>query len=305
MRKAFDVLRDFGLPVFLLPGNHDPHTPDSLYRSELWRQECPDNVHVLTSIDPVEVRAGVHLLPCPQLERQGFDDPSAHLTSDFGPQEGFRIGVAHGGIREILEALGDAEYQLTTAIAQDAASRGALDYLALGDWHGLLRVGERTWYSGTPETTRFKEKQPGHVLVVEIDQPGAVPTITPAEVQTLRWVVLSGEINAEDDVQAILARLEELPDKADTLVELHLAGTVDVELRTRIDTDLLDRARDRFRWIRPRTDQLYTIVGDEDLDEIAREGWVADVVTALRGENTDETTRALRILYRLHKEVTS
>ena len=66
-----------------------------------------------------------------------------------------RIGVAHGGIKEFLERVaGDGE-RVHNAIPADRASRARLDYLALGDWHGRLRIDERTWYSGTPEATHF------------------------------------------------------------------------------------------------------------------------------------------------------
>ncbi len=302
VRKAFDLLREFPVPVYLLPGNHDPYTPDSLYRSPLWLRECPDDVHVLASTEPVEVREDAHLLPCPILDRTVLGDPTEHLTGDFGPEEGLRIGVAHGGVREILEGLVDDEDELAVSIGMEAATRGRLDYLALGDWHGLFRVDDRTWHSGTPEQTRFKEKEPGHVLVVEVAEPGAAPAVTPVPVAGLRWHQLRAELDGEAGLETLRGQLEEIPDKGDALVELFLAGTVDVDLRARLDEEVLEVARDRLRWLRVRDDDLHSYVSEDDLQAIGGKGWVGDVVKALADDEGDDAARALRLLYRLHRE---
>ena len=300
LRQTFDVLGIFGCPVYLLPGNHDPGTPDALYRSNLWQRECPANVHVLDTRDPVAVRADAHLLPCPLTERYDFEDPTAHLNEAFGPAEGFRIGVAHGGIREILARLDENPDELVRAISVEAATRGGLDYLALGDWHGLLRVDERTWYPGAPEATRFKEKKPGHVLLVELSAPGAPPQIEPVEVQTLRWRQVEADVNDDEEIDALGGRLDTLDDALeDCLVELHLRGTLDVDQHAQLETEVLARARDRFRWVRLRDEELHVIVREEALQEIAQDGWVGDVVAALAADPSPDAPRALRLLYRL------
>lgn len=301
VRRTFDVLGELGVPVYLLPGNHDPYTPDSLYRSELWRSACPENVKVLGTREPVEVREGAWLLPCPIVERQMLEDPTAHLERSFGPQEGFRVGVAHGGIREILEGL-DPGYDSTTAVGRDTCERGGLDYLALGDWHGRLVVDERTQYPGTPEATRFKEKDPGQVLVVTLPAPGDVPVVEAVEVQTLRWLRVEMDVDGDEGLEALEVRLEAVSDKADTLVELHLAGTLHMGQRARLD-DILRQAGDRFRWLRLRDRRLSTVLREEDLADIAYDGWVKDVVDRLRADQGEDAAAALRLLYRLDREV--
>ena len=304
LRKTFDALKDYSVPVYILPGNHDPFTPDSLFRSDLWARECPANVHVLGSIDPVEVRPGAHLLPCPLLERRPLEDPTAHLDGEFGPTEGIRVGVAHGGVREILERMGEDTSELVSDVALDTSDRGRLDYLALGDWHGLLAFeAERTWYPGTPEATRFKEKTPGFVLVVEVAGPGAEPIVEPVRVNDLTWSTLEFELDSDEEIEALREALEAVPDKARTLLELHLVGTLDIGQRTRLDAEVLGPVSDRMRFLRLRDEGLHTVVRDEDLAELDAEGWVSDVVDALREDTTEAGQRALRLLYRLHREV--
>ncbi|MBL4844680.1 MAG: DNA repair exonuclease [Planctomycetes bacterium] len=304
--QTFDALANYSVPVYLLPGNHDPYSSDSLYQSRRWEKDCPANVHVLGNREPVEVREGVFLLPCPLLARHTLDDPAEHLQPDFGPQEGFRVAVAHGGIREILEAL-DGAHEVQNAISMKTAARARLDYLALGDWHGYLRIDERTYYPGAPEATRFKEKLPGKVLLVEIDEPGATPRVEQIEVNTLAWLKRSFTLSVADDLSAIEEFVEGLPNKAETLLELHLEGTLEVSLRHRLEEEILAQAGARLCWLRTRDEKLETLIRDEDLEEIAHEGWVQGVISALRGGppgvNAEEAEAALRLLYRLHKEV--
>ena len=303
VRKAFDVLKGFPVPVYLLPGNHDPLTPDALYQSDLWQRECPANVHVLTSIDPVAVRDDAFLLPCPITERQVLEDPTAHWGPGFGPSTGFRVGVAHGGIREILAGMEGDEADLGAAVSLDACERGRLDYLALGDWHGLLRVSERSWYPGTPDATRFKESHPGHVVLVDISAPGAVPEVTPLPVATLQWRQLSADLNGEADIAALERELEALPDKANTLVELELRGVLDLAEADMLEKRVLETSADRFLWVRPRDEHLGRRVDEDALAELADDGWVGDVVTTLQASPDPEAQQALQLLYRLHREV--
>jgi hypothetical protein len=90
--------------------------------------------------------------------RHNLDDPTILFDMMATPGARLRIGLAHGSIRD-FSSRGEAQNQ----IAPDRAQRSNLDYLALGDWHGTLRVDARTWYSGTPETDRFQRDEPGHV----------------------------------------------------------------------------------------------------------------------------------------------
>ncbi len=308
VHKALDAMASIGVPVFLLPGNHDPWTPHSLWRSRRWASEWPDNVTLLGDREPVEGPGGAWLFPCPLLERHTLDDPTEHLSAELGPSDVVRIGIAHGGVREILEGLrgGDDEQARTNEVSADAAERGDLYYLALGDWHSPLQVGDRTWYSGTPEPTRFKERDPGHVLVVDIAKHGATPEVRPVRVAGLAWLKHEFELDDADDIPPVTDWLDGLPDKAETLVELTLAGGLDATDRAALQ-QALARARARLRVLSVRDDALRARMADEDLDAIATEGWVREVIDVLRsdepGGSRAAADRALHLLWRMHADV--
>lgn len=48
--RALEALRSIPLPVYLLPGNHDPVDAASIYGSAEFTRHRPDNVHVLSTM---------------------------------------------------------------------------------------------------------------------------------------------------------------------------------------------------------------------------------------------------------------
>src|SRR3546814_10431393 len=171
---------------------------------------------------------------------------AADLTEWFDTAETddhlIRIGLAHGSVRELLCEASEA----ANPVAMDRDVRAGLDYLALGDWHGKLQVTDRTWYAGTPEPDRFRANEPGYVLNVTIEAPGAKPTVEPIAVAAYRWMEQTRDVmpGGVDDVsqgldvpEAELARL---------VLRLELQGTIDLGTRTALDEALGDLgARDR------------------------------------------------------------
>jgi hypothetical protein len=167
-------------------------------------------------------------------------------------------------------------------------------------------VKSHTWYSGAPEATRFKESRPGFVLDVAIEAPGATPSVTPVPVATHAWEQRSQRVNGAADLVALQTLFDGLPDKHNTLLELHLEGTVDVQTSTRL-TELTAEWADRLAWLRVRDERLTTLLDEADLDNIATDGWVRRVSDTLQAASThdSEARNALLLLYRLHAEVSS
>ena len=66
VQKVADILSKADVPIYLIPGNHDPLVPGSVWEHPAW--EDAGNVHVLREETPVEIPGGT-LYPCPVKEK--------------------------------------------------------------------------------------------------------------------------------------------------------------------------------------------------------------------------------------------
>jgi DNA repair exonuclease SbcCD nuclease subunit len=216
IQKVADILGSTSVPVYLIPGNHDPLTPGSVWEHPAWK--TMEHVYVLREEKPVEIPGGV-LYPCPVKDKRSRKDPTVWIASAGT----IRIGLAHGSVEGIQQAEPDHP------IARNAAARAGLDYLALGHWHSTATYpapdgSVRMAYSGTHETTSFGERDSGNVLVVEIAGPGAAPSITPVRTGGLTWKVIEKDIREPGDLLRVRQDIESQENPESTLVELRLKG---------------------------------------------------------------------------------
>lgn len=191
--RVLKFLESTEMPVYVLPGNHDPHRAGSLWERTAW-QKRPEGVIFLDQEAPVQA-PGCTLFPCPLRQKKSGSNPTTWIPKR-GPSEGIRVGVAHGA----LDTLGKP---MNFPIPPNAPEVLELDFLCLGDWHGL-KVSERWAYPGTPEPCRFDEVQPGHVVIVQIDAPHSAPKVVVHKVSTLDWLVIEGIADSPQAVDDLL-----------------------------------------------------------------------------------------------------
>jgi len=293
LQQTADALRSFGeLPVGLLPGNHDAATADSALK----RLELPPAVQVFAERAPVRFGDAV-IYPCPLRRRHEMDDPTGWLPVR-APGEGIRIAVAHGGV---INFAIDADSATANLIDAPRVLAKGFDYLALGDWHGTFRFNSRAWYSGAHEPTRFKESDPGAVLLVEIDAPGAEPRVERIPVASTRWLTLDLELLDDSRVDELRRRLAALEERSLTLLNLTLRGAISLAARDALDALLADYAQ-RLVYLRLDTSGLQTEATDEDLGQLRAEGFMAGALASLRESSEGAAQDAIRLLYRLNRE---
>ena len=165
---------------WILPGNHD-----SLAAETLWARvitQASANIHVITNAEPIELAPGVMMLPAPLPRRRPGRDLTDTMPQIATPQGVLRIGLAHGPVQDFSEEGTSAD----AVIAPDRAKTAGLDYLALGDWHGQMGLGDRTAYSGTPEADGFRHTGRGACLAVTV-RPNAPPHIERIETGQFHW----------------------------------------------------------------------------------------------------------------------
>jgi DNA repair exonuclease SbcCD nuclease subunit len=293
LQQTADALRSFGdLPVGLLPGNHDAATADSA----LTRLELPPSVRVLAAREVA--RFGDALVyPCPLLRRHEMDDPTRWLPARE-PGDGVRVALAHGGVIDF--AIG-ADSETPNLIDAGRVLEKGFDYLALGDWHGTFRFNSRAWYSGAHEPTRFKESDPGAVLLVEIDAPGAEPRVERIPVASTRWLTLDLELVDDQQVGELRRRLDGLEERSLTLLNLNVRGALSLAARDELDALLADYA-ERLVYLRQDTSRLQTEATDQDLGALRAEGFMASALETLRESQETAALDAIRLLYRLNRE---
>ena len=293
LQQARDALRAFGdIPVVLLPGNHDPATEDSALRR---LGDLDGNVHVALTHHPLAF-GDLEIHPCPLLQRHQYDDSTAHLPPR-GDSRAVRVTLAHGGVLSFGETT-----ETPNRIDAAAVIAKGFDYLALGDWHGLFEVSERACYSGAHEATRFKEKRPGQVLIVEIDGPGAVPRITPHPVARTHWHQRSFEFGGDADLEQLEQWLAALEPLSWGLVELTLEGALSLAGSARLDA-LLEDYGERLALLRVDAEAIHAAPTETDLEALRGEGFVAHAITELREENDPFDADALRLLHRLSQRL--
>jgi len=214
------------LPIYILPGNHDPSTgPDSVWQRKAFLN-CPPNVHVLTEDDVTDLGGNAFLLASPIRQKLSVTDPSQKLIGFAAglPAESLKIGITHGALAI------EAKHQPNDfPIALNAASRAGLDYLAVGHWHNWLADidGGRIVMPGTPEPDRFGSDASGRVALVELAGHGQLPNVQPVAVASLAWRSLAFDFISQQASRATVeAALAELAPRAShTILRLTLEGT--------------------------------------------------------------------------------
>lgn len=285
--QSLEAMRAIGIPVYLLPGNHDPLDASSVYTSALFTAERPDNVVVLDRAGVHQVRPGLEIVAAPWRSKVPTTDLVADVLGNLPAAEGTRILVAHGGV-DVLDPDRDKPSLIRLATVDDALARGAVHYVALGDKHSRTEVGGsgRVWYSGSPEVTNFDdvESDPGHVLIVDIDEadPRRAVSVTPRHLGSWRFVTMHRQVDTRRDIADLDMNLDLMTDKDRTVVRLALTGSMTVTDRAALDA-CLDKYARLFAWLGlwERHTDLAVIPADGEFSDLGIGGFAAAAVEEL------------------------
>ncbi|HVD04137.1 MAG TPA: DNA repair exonuclease [Candidatus Dormibacteraeota bacterium] len=301
IRRSLDAMGEAQVPIYLLPGNHDPLQPGGVFNSKLFREESPENVHVLRDTGPVHPLPGVELVGVPWLSKRPAHDPVGDLCAALQPVGGWRIVVAHGAV-DVASPAPDNPELIRVGIAEQAIRQGRLHYLALGDRHSTTSVGSSgaIWYSGAHEPTRFSEVDPGNILVVELGE--GSPVVAARRVGTWAFTNAQFTLAGPQDLAAVFGWLEDQPAKDRTLVRLTLVGTLSIQAMAEMEARL-EEARELFAAVRLSSLSDLALAPDEsDFSGLNLSGFAATAADKLRAraETGDQAAAdALALLFRL------
>jgi len=322
VRQALERMRrQAHMTWWLLPGNHDPARQGSVWQRVL--DLMPDglmgdgrmavgaaagspgagNVRLLTEPAPVEIEPGVIVLPAPLHARTSPVDPTAWFGGSPTPPGTIRIGLAHGSTKLDFGSAG-----ANVPIDPQGAVRHRLDYLALGDWHGVREVGPSAWYSGTPEPDSFDDNGQGYALVVRI--PGAeLPSqVTPVKTAWFDWRDITLDLTRADPAvfDTILKRgptagASVVPPSRQ-LLRLTLSGRIDADMAGSLDA-WRAQTEATLRYAGINTGGVVRETGAGAISRLERDPHLGPITARLRliegGAGTPEARRAAAAIRKL------
>jgi DNA repair exonuclease SbcCD nuclease subunit len=309
VEKAIDALSSFAVPVFLLPGNHDPFDPSSVCRTAEWTKRKPANVVVLEEAAAVSVPGanGMEVVGFPWSSKHQLGDPVVSCYNAAPSADGaLRVVVGHGIVDELSPNADDPSL-IATAGMREALQSGKAHYVALGDRHSVTEISGtdgRAYYSGTPVSTDYGEADPNDVLLVGLD----ADTCTVERRTVGTWVFdrSAFDLSGEEDVSVLEEWLDAVSSKPTTVVKLALRGTLTLAGSAMLE-DVLERSRMTFASLNTWERQADLVVAPDDAD-LARldvSGYVQEALETLReeaagsGEEAVVARDSLNLLYRL------
>ena len=275
LHRLFHAMSAYKGLWLMLPGNHDAALAESVWSRIQRLEAAPPNVCLCLESTPVlldELQLAV--LPAPLTQRITYDDLTQWFDHAPSPQGYLRIGLAHGSIQGLLADNIDS----SNPIAPDRSRTARLDYLALGDWHGTRQIDERTWYSGTPETDRFRANDSGNALLIEL-APGLPPKVSIERVSRHQWLSIKESLYGETDIDQLLAGLRDAG--TGHVVQLRLDGQVSLMQYQRLQR-ALQQLQGRIRAMDLDIDALSIEPSEADLQQLHAEGYLADVLDELK-----------------------
>ena len=231
VRFLFEEFARFGRPVFIAPGNHDPHGPATL----LARGDVPDNVKIFNEAawraypltDGVTLFGFGHTLAEP-------GRPFAGASFDRG---GVQLAIVHGSDEERCPPNKRATAPFTT---DEAIAAGATLVLT-GHYHGGYITTHKkrpvVAYPGSPEPMRFGESDVHGALEITVD--GTHVDAKAVPIARTRLIERTCDLAGASSEHAVFASIESL------LVDCSRSDYVRVRLQggvqggTRIDSELI------------------------------------------------------------------
>lgn len=271
-------------PVYLAPGNHDWHGPDSLYALVDWSS----NVHVFREprLQPIRLDDGLTLwgaAHCAPANTGNFFDGFTTHGRDV------HVALCHAAERSWLAEQGSAKQPHAPFDANDIAHAG-FAHAFLGHYH-RPRDAARHTYPGNPEPLTFGEDGERGAVVATIAADGSV-TRERHGVATTAAHDLTLDVGGCASQQDVRTRVAGATAGRHGVARLTVEGELDPDVDLR-EEDLRQVLLESFDAVQVRFGALHA---GYDVEEIGREQtvrgqFVRDVLEA--GLEEDETRRVL------------
>lgn len=147
LQRVTQMLDEIARPVVILPGNHDPLTPDSVYRRA--GIAALPHVHVIGLTHELAVEFPEFAMEIWGHAHHHYDD-MVPLRTPRTRAARWHVALAHGH----YEPPGATPLRPSWLISDAEIAATEADYLALGHWNRPAQVGDGSvpaYYSGSPD----------------------------------------------------------------------------------------------------------------------------------------------------------
>jgi len=155
---VIELFSSIDIPIFISPGNHDPITEDSYYRTIEW----PNNVHIFSDLEKVELdNANIYGKGFKTIKDNGDGLNNFVIEND----EELNIVLIHGTL-DLPEAFSEGYNPLTSKQVKEWKA----DYIALGHIHKMNVMKNNIVYPGSLMSLGFDEPGEHGAMLVELDK---------------------------------------------------------------------------------------------------------------------------------------
>jgi DNA repair protein SbcD/Mre11 len=202
--EQFNLLKDNGIPVCLVPGTHDPLDASSVYKKVDFEGRCP-NLHIFSDQNMSHreyADLDLTVYGKPNLSNRSRSSPLLGLKPATSTR--FHIAIAHGSFH-IPDKIADDDHVF---MPEEIRSSG-MHYLALGHWHRSYRCWQDppAWYAGPPEWIP-DQRERGSVLMVTLADSGEVK-VEPRRLGLRDYDEIEVDVSGVPDLAALRARIGE------------------------------------------------------------------------------------------------
>lgn len=305
IRKTLNAMQEYKGPWVLLPGNHDPALAQSVWTRMKNLPEKTDNIILALTPEPVSIANDkLVILPAPLKLRHEFRDLTEWYDTFQAPSSAFKVGLAHGSIEGFLPE----SAEIHNMISYQRTEKADLDYLALGDWHGQLRVSAKAWYAGTPEQDRFHDNEPGKALLVTLNKHEKGPTVESLDTGKYQWQRIQFDLYATKDIEGLNDHFTKYQSAENKIISLHLNGNLSLENRQQLD-QLLDSWKAKFAMLEINDTNLKLSPSEQDLQDFQSTGFLSNTLERLlairENESHEQHPYADRAIQMLWQELQS
>ncbi|MCZ4703922.1 DNA repair exonuclease [Legionella pneumophila] len=305
IRKTLNSMREYKGPWVLLPGNHDPALAQSVWTRMKNLPEKTDNIILALEPEPISVANDkLLILPAPLKLRHEYKDLTEWYDTFQTTSSAFKVGLAHGSIEGFLPE----SAEIHNMISYQRTEKAELDYLALGDWHGQMKVSTKAWYAGTPEQDRFQDNEPGKALLVTLNKNDDVPRVESLDTGRYQWHKIQFAIFTAKDIEALNDDFSKFQSAKNQVISLSLDGNLSLEDRQKLE-QLLDSWKAKFAMLEIDDTNLKLSPSEQDLQDFQSAGFLTNTLEKLlaikENESNEQHPFADRAIQMLWQELQS